>query len=122
MAAVVGFPEAQRDLTNAAAVCAHGSVQGVYRKHVLPNYAVFDEQRYFAPGADAPELVRIAGVRTGISICEDAWSPDGPIADQAAGGAELILNLAMGGGWPGEIDDSVLPQALEIDYVRAYRY
>ncbi|HTJ75737.1 MAG TPA: NAD+ synthase, partial [Acidimicrobiales bacterium] len=62
-------------------------------KRLLPNYAVFDEQRYFAPGHGDPNLFLIAGVRTGISICEDAWSPDGPIADQAAGGAELILNL-----------------------------
>src|SRR5436190_13935816 len=48
-AAVVGFPEVGRDLFNSAAVCAAGKVQGVYRKHLLPNYAVFDEQRYFAP-------------------------------------------------------------------------
>jgi NAD+ synthase (glutamine-hydrolysing) len=92
-AAVVGFVDAERDLFNAAAVCARGEVLAIYRKRLLPNYAVFDEQRYFAPGAGDPTLVRIAGVRTGISICEDAWSPGGPIADQAAGGAELILNL-----------------------------
>ena len=49
LAAVIGFPEAGRDLANAAAVCAHGKVQGIYRKHLLPNYAVFDEQRYFTP-------------------------------------------------------------------------
>jgi NAD+ synthase (glutamine-hydrolysing) len=92
-AAVVGFVDSGRDLYNAAAVCAGGEVKGVYRKRLLPNYAVFDEQRYFAPGHGDPNLFLIGGVRTGISICEDAWSPDGPIADQAAGGAELILNL-----------------------------
>jgi NAD+ synthase (glutamine-hydrolysing) len=92
-AAVVGFVDSGRDLYNAAAVCAGGEVKGVYRKRLLPNYAVFDEQRYFAPGHGDPTLFVIGGVRTGISICEDAWSPDGPIADQAAGGAELILNL-----------------------------
>jgi NAD+ synthase (glutamine-hydrolysing) len=92
-AAVVGFVDAGQDLYNAAAVCAFGRVQGVYHKQLLPNYAVFDEQRYFAPGAGAVELFLIAGVRVGVSICEDSWSPSGPIAAQAAAGAELIVNL-----------------------------
>jgi NAD+ synthase (glutamine-hydrolysing) len=92
-AAVVGFPEAGRDLFNAAAVCANGRVLGVYRKHLLPNYAVFDEQRYFSPStADGPLFV-VAGVRVAVTICEDAWSPTGPILTQAAGGAELVVNL-----------------------------
>jgi NAD+ synthase (glutamine-hydrolysing) len=91
--AVIGFPEPARDLSNAAAVCAQGTVRGVYRKHLLPNYAVFDEQRYFVPSTDAGPLFVIAGVRVGISICEDAWSPNGPILTQSAGGAELIVNL-----------------------------
>ncbi|MCI0344686.1 MAG: NAD(+) synthase, partial [Chloroflexi bacterium] len=72
---------------------AHGEVQGTYHKRLLPNYAVFDEQRYFAPGSAPLTLFLIAGVRVGVSICEDVWSPTGPIADQAAGGAELILNI-----------------------------
>ena len=92
-AAVVGFVDSGRDLYNAAAICANGSVQGVYRKRILPNYSVFDEQRYFAPGQGDPTLYVIGGVRVGISVCEDAWAPDGPIAEQAAGGAELIVNL-----------------------------
>lgn len=92
-AAIVGFPEPGRDLSNAAAVLAHGRVQGVYRKHLLPNYAVFDERRYFVPGDDCGPLFVIAGVRVAVSICEDAWSPTGPIAQQAAGGAELAVNL-----------------------------
>src|SRR3954464_13082853 len=92
-AAVIGFVDAGRDLFNAAAVCAHGAVQGVYPKRLLPNYAVFDEQRYFAPGRTPLHLFRIAGVLPGISICEDAWSPTGPIAEHAAGGAELVLNI-----------------------------
>jgi len=92
-AAIVGFVDAGRDLYNAAAVCALGSVQGVYHKRLLPNYAVFDEQRYFAPGAESLSLFRIAGVRVGVSICEDAWSPSGPIAALSEGGAELVVNI-----------------------------
>src|SRR4029079_4993083 len=74
-AAGVGFVDQGRDLHNAAAVCAGGEIVGVYRKRLLPNYAVFDEQRYFAPGSDALQLYDIAGARVGIAICEDVWSP-----------------------------------------------
>src|ERR687883_123803 len=74
-AAFVGFVDAGLDLHNAAAVCAGGEVHGIYRKRLLPNYSVFDEQRYFTPGGDALQLYRIAGVRVGISVCEDVWSP-----------------------------------------------
>jgi NAD+ synthase (glutamine-hydrolysing) len=92
-AAVLGFVDADRDLYNAAAVCAYGEVRGVYHKRLLPNYAVFDEQRYFAPGTGSASLVAVGGVRVGVSICEDAFSPTGPIAAQAAGGAELVVNI-----------------------------
>ncbi|HET6949492.1 MAG TPA: NAD+ synthase, partial [Acidimicrobiales bacterium] len=92
-AAVVGFVDEGRDLYNAAAVCAGGEVRAVYHKRNLPNYAVFDEQRYFAAGTGDSPLVEVAGVRVGVSICEDAFSPTGPIAAQAAGGAELVVNI-----------------------------
>jgi NAD+ synthase (glutamine-hydrolysing) len=92
-AAVVGFVDEQLDLYNAAAMCADGEVRGVYHKQELPNYAVFDEQRYFASGAGATQLFGIGGVRVGVSICEDAWNPQGPIAAQAAAGAELVINI-----------------------------
>ncbi len=94
-AAVVGFVDADRDLYNAAAVCARGEIIGTYRKRLLPNYAVFDEQRYFTPGteSDPLELYEIGGVKIGVSICEDIWSPFGPLATQAAGGAELNVNI-----------------------------
>ncbi len=93
--AVVGFVEADRDLYNAAAVCANGAVVGTYRKRLLPNYAVFDEARYFTRGHDSDpyELYEIGGVKVGISICEDVWSASGPLAQQAAGGAELNINI-----------------------------
>src|SRR5882757_7360677 len=92
-AAVIGFPEAGRDLHNAAAVCANGRVHGVYRKRLLPNYGVFDEQRYFVAPDEPLPLFTIAGVKVGVSICEDAWSPSGPILTEAAGGAGIIVNL-----------------------------
>jgi len=104
-AAIVGFPEPGRDLSNAAAVLAHGRVQGVYRKHLLPNYAVFDEQRYFVPGTEYGPLFVIAGVRVAVSICEDAWSPTGPIAQQAAGGAELAVNLNASPYYAGRLQE-----------------
>lgn len=94
-AAVVGFVDADRDLYNAAAMCVSGHVVGTYRKRVLPNYAVFDEARYFTPGDanDPYELYVIGGVKVAMSICEDVWSPTGPLAQQAAGGAELNINI-----------------------------
>jgi NAD+ synthase (glutamine-hydrolysing) len=94
-AAVVGFVDSDRDLYNAAAVCANGGVVGTYRKRLLPNYAVFDEARYFTPGDDNDpyELYVIGGVKVGVSICEDVWSPTGPLAHQASGGAELNINI-----------------------------
>ena len=93
--AVVGYVAADRDIYNAAAVCVGGAVVGTYRKCLLPNYAVFDEARYFTPGdqSDPYELYVIGGVKVGISICEDVWSPTGPLAHQAAGGAELNINI-----------------------------
>lgn len=92
-AAVIGFPHAERDLYNAAAVCAGGKVAGVYHKHLLPNYAVFDEERYFEPSTvDGPLLV-VGGVRVAVTVCEDAWSPNGPIVTQSNAGAELVVNI-----------------------------
>ncbi|MEQ1874799.1 MAG: nitrilase-related carbon-nitrogen hydrolase, partial [Ilumatobacteraceae bacterium] len=93
--AVVGYVASDRDLYNAAAVCVGGEIVGTYRKRVLPNYAVFDEARYFTPGdaSDPYELYVIGGVKVGISICEDVWSPTGPLAEQAAGGAEININI-----------------------------
>ncbi len=92
-AAVVGYPLADRDLYNAAAVCAGGSVVGSYRKRLLPNYAVFDEQRYFVPGDGSGPIFDIGGVRVGVTICEDVWSPTGPVLDQAVAGAEVAVNI-----------------------------
>lgn len=92
-AAVVGFVDEGLDLYNAAAFCAGGEVKGVYHKVNLPNYSVFDEQRYFAPGRGAGQLYVVGGVRTGVSVCEDAWDPTGPLSAQAAAGAEVVVNI-----------------------------
>jgi len=89
-AAIRGAP---RRLRNALAVCAGGGVLGIYHKRRLPNYGVFDEERWFAPGTSDLELYGIAGVPVGVSICEDLWFPCGPIAEQASAGARLILNI-----------------------------
>src|SRR6185437_6859381 len=74
------------------AVCARGEILGVYRKQLLPNYSVFDEKRYFAPSAETGRVFDIGGVAVGVSICEDAWSPE-PILALVAHGAELIVNI-----------------------------
>ena len=74
-------------LVNAAAVCAEGRVLGGYHKRLLPNYGVFDEQRWFAPGEGPPTRYVVAGVPVGVTICEDMWFAAGPMADQAAAGA-----------------------------------
>jgi NAD+ synthase (glutamine-hydrolysing) len=94
-AAVVGFvdvgPEGR--LVNAAALCRGGDVLGRYVKRMLPNYGVFDEQRWFAPGSPPATLFDVAGVPVGMTICEDMWIPGGPMAEQAAAGARLLVNL-----------------------------
>ncbi|HUC37304.1 MAG TPA: NAD+ synthase [Acidimicrobiales bacterium] len=89
-AAVRGAP---RRLRNALAVCAGGRVVGVYHKRLLPNYGVFDEERWFGPGEGEPGLYEIAGVTVGVSICEDMWFASGPIPREAEGGASLVVNV-----------------------------
>ena len=91
--ALVGAPWFDRDLANACVVCADGAVRAIYRKHFLPNYGVFDEHRYFAPGGDLL-LLRLGDVLAGPTICEDVWQPGPPATDLALAGAQLILNLS----------------------------
>jgi len=89
---IVGFPEVtDAGIFNSAAVIADGAVQHIYRKQHLPNYGVFDEKRYFLPG-HAPCVFELAGVRVGLTICEDVWR-SGPVEQAAHAGAQLILNL-----------------------------
>jgi NAD+ synthase (glutamine-hydrolysing) len=84
---------AARPLANAAAVLAEGRVLGVVAKRLLPNYAVFDEQRWFLPGLGAPPIFTVAGVSVGVAVCEDLWSPMGPAAAMAEQGASLLVSI-----------------------------
>ncbi|MEE8443220.1 MAG: NAD+ synthase, partial [Dehalococcoidia bacterium] len=92
IAVVVGFVDAQDDIYNAAAVAYDGNLVGIYHKMYLPNYGVFDEERYFRAGQDCPVYV-INGVGIGVNICEDIWYAVGPTALQRDAGAEVIVNI-----------------------------
>jgi NAD+ synthase (glutamine-hydrolysing) len=91
--AVVGTPYFDRDLYNAAAVCAGGEVKAFVKKRFLPNYGVFDEFRYFAPG-DGIVLFEHGETLIGVTVCEDMWQPGPPATDLALAGAELIVNIS----------------------------
>ncbi len=91
--AVVGFPERAQAVYNAAAVLREGQVQTVYRKVHLPNYGVFDEQRYFTAGHEGV-TINVGGCRIGLTVCEDLWLPGAPAAEEAQAGAQLIVNVS----------------------------
>jgi NAD+ synthase (glutamine-hydrolysing) len=91
--ALVGFPERADDVYNSAAVLADGEVAAVYRKMYLPNYGVFDEQRYFQSGSEAG-IFELNGIPIGVSICEDIWEPGPPAMTEALAGAQVIVNLS----------------------------
>jgi NAD+ synthase (glutamine-hydrolysing) len=89
---IVGHPLREHGrLYNAASLLRDGRVQATYRKQLLPNYSVFDEMRYFAPG-DAPCVIEIAGLPVGLTICEDIWQPE-PARQAVDAGARLIVTL-----------------------------
>ena len=98
--AVLGFVDGQaaaadpvKRTSNAAAICYKGKILGTYSKRALPDYGVFDEERYFSPGSEPLQIFEICGVNIGITICEDIWVPNGVSNDLATIGAQLILNL-----------------------------
>jgi NAD+ synthase (glutamine-hydrolysing) len=91
--ALVGFPEREDDVYNALAVLADGAVQAIYRKVHLPNYGVFDEQRYFQSGS-GPALIELGEHKIGLTICEDIWEPGPPASAEARAGATLIVNVS----------------------------
>ena len=91
--AVFGFVDGSRGmLANSAAIASKGTLHGTYNKQLLPNYSVFDEDRYFTPGTSF-SLFTIAGVNVGVTICEDIWQADGPVQQQANAGATLNINI-----------------------------
>src|SRR5215471_5821964 len=92
LTAVIGFVDRDHDIYNAAAIIHGGKLYGKYHKHYLPNYGVFDENRYFQSGRKAP-IFLINEVHVGINICEDVWYPTGPMTLQAHAGAEVIINI-----------------------------
>ena len=93
LVAIVGFPERAEDVYNAAAVLANGSVHAIYRKVYLPNYGVFDEQRYFQTGGGGA-VIDIGERRVGLTVCEDIWEPGPPASEEALAGAALIVNIS----------------------------
>lgn len=92
LTSVIGFVDRVHDTYNAAAIVHEGQLIATYHKHYLPNYGVFDENRYYQAGHKAP-LFLINGVHVGVTICEDIWYPSGPLTMQAHAGAEVILNI-----------------------------
>ena len=90
--AIVGFVDANSDIYNAAAVLSGGRVAGVYHKMFLPNYGVFDEERYFKAGNASP-VFTIGGAQVGLNICEDIWYALGPTVLQKQAGAQVIINI-----------------------------
>ena len=92
IAVLVGYVGVEPDIANAAALAYDGKLVDTYRKMYLPNYGVFDEDRYFRKGDTCPVYI-INGVRVGVGICEDIWYPVGPMAVQREAGAELVVNI-----------------------------
>jgi NAD+ synthase (glutamine-hydrolysing) len=106
LVAVVGFVDADgSDIYNAAAVISQGKLVDIYHKTFLPNYGVFDEERYFQSGVRCPVLT-LGAARIGVNICEDIWYPGGPTKAQAlAGDAHLVINISSSPYDVGKVSD-----------------
>src|SRR3954449_3259661 len=91
--AIVGSPVFDRDLYNSAAVCAGGEIKAIVKKRFLPNYGVFDEFRYFAPGNEL-FLFEHGETLIGVTVCEDMWQPGPPATDLGLAGAQLLVNIS----------------------------
>ena len=103
IAVLIGFPEYENEhIYNSCVVLLDGQVISHYRKQLLPNYSVFDEERYFTAGKDAA-VFKINGIRIGVTICEDVWRPD-PIARSRSAGAECVIAI---NGSPFELDTQI---------------
>jgi len=82
-----------RGVANAAALLGEGRILGIYHKVLLPNFGVFDEDRYFVAGREPSRVWDVSGETVGVSVCEDIWVPDGPPTVQANAGARILLNI-----------------------------
>jgi NAD+ synthase (glutamine-hydrolysing) len=91
--ALVGFPELSDDVYNACGVLAGGEVKAIYRKVYLPNYGVFDEERYFQSGPGGA-TIELDDLVVGLTICEDIWEPGPPASEEALAGATLLVNIS----------------------------
>ena len=121
--AIVGFVDSENGkLYNAAAIIRNKELKAVYRKIILPNYGVFDEQRYFTPGNECP-VINVGGVGVGVTICEDIWFDEGPAAVQTSNSARLIVNISASpyhaGKWH-EQEEMLGRRAAEYNAVVAY--
>ncbi len=121
--AIIGFVDGQgRFLYNSATVISDKKIVCTYHKILLPNYGVFDEQRYFQPGNDCI-MVNILGVQIGINICEDIWYDNGPATTQALNGADLIINISSSPFYSGRLierEKMLIKRATELQVAVAY--
>src|SRR3972149_6881504 len=91
---IVGFVERKEDIYNAAAIIHNKRLVDVYHKRYLPNYGVFDENRYFQSGFRSP-VYKLGSVIFGVNVCEDIWYPGDPTREQALlGDAQIIINIS----------------------------
>lgn len=115
--AIIGFVDSDGDhIYNAAALCVNGGIESIYRKRLLPNYAVFDEERYFTPGPATGDhgVFEIGEAVCAVSICEDIWAADGPVSRQVDAGARIVLSLngsPFHSGKPGERESMLIERA-----------
>jgi NAD+ synthase (glutamine-hydrolysing) len=108
-------PELGGDLYNTAAILSQGRIQARYHKMHLPNYAVFDEARYFRAGR-TPLVLTLGDTPVGVTVCEDIWYGGGPVEDESLAGAELIVNLSASPyhmGKPAERERMLLTRAAD---------
>ena len=123
VAAVVGFVDREDGLYNAAAFVHGGRIVARHHKILLPNYGVFDENRYFLSGKQANTVV-LNGVTVGVNICEDIWYPQGPTLAQAlVGEAEVIVNISASPYHRGKLrlrEDMLATRAVDNQVVVAY--
>ena len=104
MAVLIGAPHLDGDLYNACFVVQREEVKAIWHKQFLPNYGVFDEARYFAPGTES-FLLRLGETLIGLTVCEDIWQPGAPTSELARAGAQVIVNLSASPFHTGKVQD-----------------